>query len=310
VAQTDGDAVATAVRALALPAGLLDPFSFICLGLFLYLFPDGRFVPRWGRWVVLAWIPLFLVVAAISMQSIVPILFSFIFVSLGMQIYRYRRVSSPVERQQTKWVVFGLLVGLLGSGGIIVAGLLFKLGQESGLLGLFAADTLIYLFSACIPLSIGLAILRSRLWDIDTLINKALVYGSLTGLLALLFAGLIVGLERLASLVAGPTATNPVSLVVSTLVIAALFQPLRTRIQAVIDRAFYRQKYDAARTLAAFGVSLGQEADLEQIREHLLAVTSQTLQPAHLSLWLRSPPPQHLPEQSVSPVGAGPAENV
>jgi hypothetical protein len=308
VAQTDGDTVATTVRALALPAGLLDPFSFACLGLFLYLFPDGRFVPRWGRWVLVIWIPLFLIVSAISIQSVVPILFSFIFVSLGMQIYRYRRVSTPVERQQTKWVVFGLLVGILGSGGIIVAGLLFYPGQRLGLPGLFVANTLIYMFSACIPLSIGVAILRSRLWDIDTLINRALVYGSLTGLLGLLYGGLIVGLERLASLVAGPRASSPLTLVISTLVIAALFQPLRRRIQAFIDRAFYRQKYDAAQTLAAFGRSLGQEVDLEQIREHLLVVTSQTLQPAHLSLWLRSPsPPHHPPAESASPVQLFPA---
>jgi hypothetical protein len=157
-----------------------------------------------------------------------------------------------------------------------------------------------------IPIFIVIAILRSRLWDIDTLINKALVYGSLTALLTLLFVGLIVGIERLASLVAGPAATSPVSLVISTLVIAALFQPLRTRIQAVIDRAFFRQKYDAAQTLAAFGVSLGQEVDLEQIREHLLAVTSQTLQPAHLSLWLHPSPVGHLPTESASPLQSSP----
>jgi hypothetical protein len=300
VAQTDADTVATAVRALALPAGLLDPFSFVCLALFLYLFPDGRFVPGWARWVVLVWIVLFLVVADISIDNVVPVLFGFLFLSLGIQIYRYRRISSPVERQQTKWVVFGVLVGVLGSGGIIVVGLLFGLGQKFGLFGLFTADTLIYLFSACIPLSIGLAILRSRLWDIDALINKALVYGSLTGLLALLYAGLILGLERLAGLVAGPAATNPVSLVVSTLAIFVLFQPLRTRIQAAVDRAFYRQKYDAQQTLAAFGASLGQEVDLEQIRAHLLAVAAETMQPEQVWLWLRQEDRTRAPSASLT----------
>jgi hypothetical protein len=287
VAQTDGDAVASAVRTLAFPAGLLDPFSFICLALFLNLFPDGRFVPRWTRWVMMAWIPLFLVVAFVSFNDIVPVLFGFLFLSLGIQIYRFRRVSSPVQRQQTKWVIFGLLLGVLGAGTVIVAGSLFRLGSAFGLWGLFTGNTLIYLFSACIPLSIGLAILRSRLWDIDTLINRTLVYGSLTALLAALYAGLIIGLERLTSLIAGPAASNPFILVVSTLVIAALVQPLRTWLQALIDRAFYRRKYDAEKTLAAFGASLGQEVDLEQIRGHMLAVVNQTMRPDHISLWLR-----------------------
>ncbi|MGO8951121.1 MAG: hypothetical protein ACLQUY_26405 [Ktedonobacterales bacterium] len=307
VAQTDGDAVAAAVPALAIPANLLTPFSFICLALFLYLFPDGRFVPRWIRWVVAAWILLFLVVASISVNDVLPILFGFLFVSLGVQIYRYRRVSNVVERQQTKWVVFGVLLGILGSGSIIVAGLLLddggnpagysNLGTTIGLWGLFTASTLIYVFSACIPLSIGLAILRSRLWDIDTLINKALVYGSLTALLAALYAGLIIGLERLTGLFAGQAATNPVILVVSTLAIAALFQPLRTRLQSLIDRGFYRKKYDAEKTLAAFSATLGQEVDLEQIREELLAVVTETMQPTHVSLWLRLPK-RHADEQA------------
>ena len=300
VAQTDGDAVAAAVRTLAIPANLLDPFSFICLALFLYLFPDGRFVPRWTRWLVMIWIPLFLVVAVVSFNGILPVLFGFLFFSLGIQIYRYRRVSSPVERQQTKWVIFGILLGVLGAGTVIIAGSLFMLGREFGLWGLFTVNTLIYLFSACIPLSIGLAILRSRLWDIDTLINRTLVYGSLTALLAALYAGLIVGLQHLTGLVAGSNASNPVILVVSTLAIAALVRPLRAWLQALIDRAFYRRKYDAEKTMATFGASLGQEVDLDQIRGHVLAVVSQTMQPDHVSLWLRpreTPAPEHIHRQ-------------
>src|SRR5579872_6766470 len=297
VAQTDGSVVATAVPALAITANLLSPFSFVCLALFLYLFPDGRFAPRWTRWVVLAWTPLFLVVSAISIDDGLPILFGFLFVSLGVQIYRYRRVSSPVERQQTKWVVFGSLLGLLGSGGIIVAGLLLMPDRVFGLWGLFTANTLIYAFSACIPLSIGWSILRARLWDIDTLINKALVYGSLTGLLGTLYAGLIIGLERLTGLIAGQAATNPIILVVSTLAIAALFTPVRKRLQSLIDRRFYRKKYDAKKTLAAFNATLRNEVDLEQLREQVLAVANETMQPTHVSLWLR-PPIRHPSEQA------------
>jgi hypothetical protein len=141
-----------------------------------------------------------------------------------------------------------------------------------------------------IPLGIGMALLRYRLWDIDTLINKALVYGLLTGLLGALYAGLIIGLENLAgAITGGETAKQPIALVVSTLAIAALFLPVRRRLQALIDRRFYRRKYDAEKTLAAFSATLRHEVDLEQIRAQLLAVVQETMQPGHVSLWLRQP---------------------
>lgn len=289
VAQTDGTVVATTVPLLSVPANLLGILSFVLLALFLYLFPDGRFAPRWSRWVVLLWIPLFLVVSTALSDAVVPVLFSFIFVSIGVQIYRYRRVSNPIQRQQTKWVVFGILLGLLGAGCIIIAGLLFSPVQTFGLWGIFVANTLIYVFSACIPLSIGWAILRARLWEIDTLINKALVYGSLTGLLGLLYAGFVIGLGRLIELIPGQSASNPAILVISTLAIAALFQPLRARLQSTIDRRFYRRKYDVEKTLAAFSATLRNEVNLEQMRTQMLFVVNETMQPAHISLWLRLP---------------------
>ena len=140
------------------------------------------------------------------------------------------------------------------------------------------------------PLALAVAILRYRLWDIDTLINKALVYGLLTGILAALYAGLIVGLESLADAITGGHASEqPVALVISTLVIWALFQPLRKRLQATIDRRFYRKKYDATRTLTAFSAVLRSEVNLEQVREQLIAVVQETMQPTHVSLWLRQP---------------------
>jgi hypothetical protein len=135
-----------------------------------------------------------------------------------------------------------------------------------------------------IILALGVAILQYRLWDIDTIINRALVYGGLSALLGALYAGLILGLENLGGRLGGTTAQNPVVLVISTLAIAALFLPVRERLQSTIDRRFYRRKYDAEQTLAAFSATLGQEVDLEFVREHLMAVVQETMQPAQVSL--------------------------
>ncbi len=288
VEQTSANALASAVPAFAIPVNLLFPLSYILLGLFLYLFPDGRFTPRWTSFVLLAWIPLFLVSSAVlPMVVFTALLFAFIVVSLFAQVYRYRRVSTPVQRQQTKWVVFGIVIGLIGSIVIIVAANLLSLAQTPGRWGFLVGDTLIYLFSALVPLSIGIAIIRSRLWDIDVLINKALVYGLLTALLGAIYAGLIIGIERLAGAITGQVGQQPVVLVISTLAIAALFQPLRRRIQDLIDRRFYRRKYDAVRTVAAFSATLRNEVELSQLSERLLEVVQETMQPAHVSLWLR-----------------------
>jgi hypothetical protein len=124
------------------------------------------------------------------------------------------------------------------------------------------------------------------LYDIDILINRTLVYIALTGALALIYAGSVLLFQTLVRQFTGQV---PVVTVASTLLIAALFQPLRRHIQGIIDRRFYRRKYDAARTLAAFSATLRNEVDLNQLRENLVAVVEETMQPAHISLWLRSP---------------------
>jgi hypothetical protein len=159
-----------------------------------------------------------------------------------------------------------------------------------------------YLAVVPIPVSAGIAILRYRLYDIDIIINRTLVYGSLTAILAALYFGLVLGLQFLFDRVIGPAAaSSPLILVGSTLVIAALFNPLRRNIQQVIDHRFYRRKYDARRIVASFSATLREEVELAQLSEQLLTVVQETMQPAHVSMWLRQPDRKALPLDRTRP---------
>lgn len=255
------------------------------LVLLLYLFPSGSFVPRWTRFVGIGWllwnVPFVLVLNATNkLWTIVYI----VVLALGIvaQVYRYRRVSTPIQKQQTKWAVFGFVIALTSFLILVVSGQLLPksltVGPFTDLIVLPAS----YLFVMIIPIFIGLAILRSRLWDIDVLINRVLVYGLLSGTLVVMYAGCILGLQLL---LGGIIQGNQFALVVSTLAIYALSGPLRHRIQDLIDRRFYRRKYDAHRIIAAFGATLQAELDLEQLSQNLLQVVTETMQPTHVSLW-------------------------
>ena len=270
------------------------------VGLVFSLFPSGQFVPQWMRWLLIV------LLVGLVVTILFPGAFLLIpntqFGSLNwlvalselttlaiIQLYRYRRVSSPLERQQTKWVVFGLAVPIPVYVIATVAVLLVPALASPGSLYTPAIQAVQALLRLLFPLSFGFAILRKRLWDIDVLIKRTLVYGTLTVILTGIYVGLIIGLSALLRGIISQD--NSVALVISTLAIAALFQPLRRRIQQSIDRRFYRSKYDAARTVAAFSATLRQEVDLDQLREQLLAVVQETMQPAHVSLWLRPPEP-------------------
>jgi hypothetical protein len=251
--------------------------SFLFLALFMLvfsLFPIGQFVPRWIRWTLVV----FLGEATILVVA---------------QLYRYRRVSSPVQRQQTKWVVFGFAVPttvyVLG----IVPYLMFSVLSSPGSLYLPAFVVVQDFLQLLFPLSFGFAMLRARLWDIDVLINRTLVYGALTvtmtGILALVYLGSIIAIQALFRGLFQQA--SDVAIVVSILVIYALFQPVHTRIQTLIDRRFYRRKYDAAKVVAAFSATLRHEVELDQLREHLVTVAQETMQPTFVSLWLCPPEP-------------------
>jgi len=261
-----------------------------------FVFPDGKFVPRWTRWLALVMLGYWAVVALHSSwefdRSVLSLVlfFGFVVGAMVVQMYRYRYVSTPQQRRQTKWVLFGVSIAVVGN---IVPRLLYAfvlLPLSGGSPLAFALQSsLIMGLMLVIPFTLGIAILRDRLWDVDAIINRTLVYGTLTFILALVYAGLVIALQATVHALTRQAADNPLVVVGSTVAIAALFQPLRRRIQSVIDRRFYRRKYDAARTLEAFSATLRNEVDLSQLSEHLVAVVQETLQPTHVSLWLRKP---------------------
>ncbi len=288
---------------------LLAAFAEICQVAFVYLFPDGRFVPRW-LWILL--IPLFVWRPVIWGFNYLPNFFSLrrsgenffyipqddrdlalvlalLIVGIITQVYRYRYHSTPVQRQQTKWLLLGGAFVILVVGSYVLAlntlPILHQPGSEALLMRLLSR-TINHLALMLIPLTLTFSILRYRLWDIDRLINRTLVYGTLTGILALVYFGCVIALQFL---LRGFTGGSELAIVASTLAIAILFQPLRRRIQQTIDRRFYRNKYDTVRTLEDFSAAMREEVDLAQLTEQLLSVVQETMQPASVSLWLRQP---------------------
>ena len=204
-------------------------------------------------------------------------------------MHHYRHVSNALQRQQTKWIIFGVATVFLLEAGLFLSYLVFpSFSQQNVFFSLFSI-IVGNSIPVLIPLSFGMAILRHHLWDIDVIINRAVVYGLLTALLALVYVGCVFAFQSLSLVFKEELSHNPITVVASTLVSAALFQPLRFGIQRVIDRRFYRRKYNSARTLTAFSATLRDEVDLDQLSEQLLAVVEETMQPAHVSLWLRSP---------------------
>jgi hypothetical protein len=256
----------------------------------LYLFPDGHFVPRWTRWLLPVWLGL---MALFSLQ-ILPDSLAFAPVALylvlgiGSQGYRFARRSNPVQRQQTKWVLFSfafLVVMAIWSISILAGS---QSQQQFTVRDLWVSTIAVSLFTvslAMLPISIGIAILRYRLWDIDVIIRKTLVYTALTVLLALVYFGSVILLQGLFGRLAG-VEQSTLAVVASTLVIAALFTPLRRRIQDAIDRRFFRKKYNAQQVLARFAQTARDETDLDALTAELVRVVDETLQPEFVSVWL------------------------
>jgi hypothetical protein len=284
----------------------------ICL---ILLFPDGRLPSR--RWRPLAWLSgaaIFLVSAGFALspgpmegllgirnpfgleeypwiadaaQGVILLLFLCILASAASLVLRFLR-SGGEEREQIKWLAFAAsILGLVGFSSFVIPGIIVPdaTGGANRLWENLLEDAVTLSFAG-VPVAVGVAVLKYRLYDIEVVINRTLVYGTLTATLVALYFGGIVVLQRVFVFLTGQKST--LAVVASTLLIAALFNPLRRRIQSFIDRSFYRRKYDARKTLEAFSAKLRDETDLESLNNDLVGVVRETMQPAHVSLWLRS----------------------
>jgi hypothetical protein len=207
------------------------------------------------------------------------------------QLYRYFRVASPAERQQLKWVIVGLAgfvnttFAVLQPLDSLLTSIAVSADPARALVLSVIPDTLFQATSLFIPVSITISVLRYRLWDIDIIIRRTLVFGLLTGILALIYFFSVVLLGQVFQELTGQQ--TPLAIVLSTLAIAALFSPLRRRIQNIIDRRFYRRNYDAEKTLANFATVIRDQIDLNDLTSVLLGIVQETMQPEHLSLWLQ-----------------------
>jgi hypothetical protein len=275
------------------------PTSFLLL-----LFPDGR-LPS-SRWRPVAWCAAIGFLAGYTLEagplddfpqilnpyrvdSLIldavavtgAILASASMVASAVSLIVRMRRAERAERQQIKWLAYG---------GAIAVGAVFA----SGVISIWSGNVGIAVSSVGllgVPIFTGVAIARYRLYDIDIVINRTLVYGALTAALVAVYFGGVATLQTLFRALSGQEQQPQLAIVVSTLAIAALFNPLRRRIQSFIDRRFYRSKYDARKTLEAFSAKLRDETDLDALRDDLVGVVRGTMQPAHVSLWLRSEPP-------------------
>ncbi len=281
----------------ALLNNFLTWLTWVSFPILFITFPNGRIVPRfmwififvWSLLFALSYIntssevtdnPLYMLLAGVAFTSMFG-------GSVASQVYRFFRISNVEERRQTKWVVTGVTIWI----SVVLMFLVVPpFSQALDSQTLYSKKQMIFSITSnlsfiLLPISIGIAILRNRLWDIDLIIRRTLVYSLLTGLLALIYFGGVTLLQSLFTLLSGQQ--SPAALVISTLLIAALFNPLRRRIQDFIDRRFYRLKYNAEQSLAAFASAARSEADLELLTNNMLGIVQATLQPEHVLIWMR-----------------------
>lgn len=261
----------------------------------LYLFPNGHPVPHRTRLPFELAVGVFLVFQVASLFAVAGILPPQVdtlgaalgpFIAMGIfafvllaQVYRYLKVSTFVERQQTKWFLFGISV-------FFTTIIVFAIVPDSIQTSAVIQDLLALVFFV-FPISVGLAVLRYRLFDIDILIRRTLTYALVTALLVIVFFGSVVLLQQIFSSFTG-SGQDEIVTVLSTLAIAALFVPARNRVQRIIDKRFNREKYNAQKVLQDFATTVRDETDLEKLTERLIEVVHETMQPRSVSVWLKA----------------------
>jgi hypothetical protein len=299
-----------APRTISRLLGLGGPLALAFAPFLFLLFPTGRLPSR--RWRPIAWIAavsgavLFALAllfdnpdtvgGAITAMAVAvaTAIFAAIVISALSLVVRFRRASG-VERQQLKWFALAAVMGAAYVVGYLLSEIVGELLNLDWLRGEALWNLLDAATNMALYVAVGVAVLRYRLYDIDLIINRTLVYGFLTILLAAAYVGSVVGLQAALRALSGQEST--LAVVASTLAIAALFGPLRRRVQGFVDRRFYRRKYDAAKTLTAFNARLRDETDLRALSDDLVRVAMGTVQPEHVSLWLRSDRSASKPDQ-------------
>jgi hypothetical protein len=275
---------------------------------YLMLFPTGRLPSRrwrWLAWLTVAYILVGVITAAFSpgaymgflgpirnplgiegftqfYKAVVYTMSPALFLAAAFSLVVRLRQAVGVERQQLKWLAYA-------AGGLVIVTILviITIALDTPRWYEWVANAISVVVTPGVPIAIGIAILRYRLYDIDVIINRTLVYGSLTAVLVALYFGGVATTQAILQALTGREELPQLVVVASTLAIAALFNPLRRRVQNLVDRSFYRRKYDAAKTLETFSAKLRDETDLNSLNSDLLSVVRDTMQPEHVSLWLR-----------------------
>jgi hypothetical protein len=287
----DYPALVAAYPVLNVPVQLLLGLGGGILGFYAFLtFPNGKFGSRWvlGFYLVSVFEGVLAVFITTPVFVLINSVFSFLsfFIILGVLIYRSRRLLNAKERAATKWIILSLSIFIPT---VILVFLVLPAVAPADSLALLIVNIAGFFGCGINIAGILIAVMYANAFDIDVFVRRTLVYTMLTAILALLYAGMVFGSQFVLATFSPQTAQSPLILVGSTLVIAALFQPMRHRIQRTIDRRFYRQKYDASRIIERFSTSLRSEIDLAELSEQVVAVVQETMRPTHVSLWLRKP---------------------
>jgi len=278
---------------------VLSSVGFLAFATLLYVFPDGRFVPSWTKWLVSIFVVFILCQSYVYFndpeisESVFETMVPIVYFTLGVasQIYRYMRVSGPVERQQTKWAITAFIL-------FISLGFMFLIffpnstnmqfpPTGSDLVGFFVFYAVLSIVTINFLIAFGFAIFRYRLYDIDIIIRRTIVYGALTLTLVLVYFGSVLMLQSIFTAIGGQQ--SPIIIVISTLLIAALFNPFRRRLQGFIDRRFYRRRYDAQLLVDLYAITTRDETDIDILNNKLVAVVHEAISPESVKLWLKDP---------------------